>query len=135
MAGVNADGATTETRNKEGTKKEDDMPGRDGTGPTGQGPMTGRAMGQCDTDATDDLPKKGGRGRGRGDGRGRGRGRGCGNGGGRGQRRRAGRQDQPGVVVEPSFDSMNQQALALEQTLIDLQERLKRLEETEDGNK
>jgi hypothetical protein len=44
------------------------MPGMDGTGPDGRGPMTGRGIGQC------------GRGYGRGLGRGMGRGFGCGRG-------------------------------------------------------
>ena len=48
---------------KEGTP----MPARDRTGPMGEGPMTGRGMGDC-----------GGRGRGRGRGWGPGRGRGWG---------------------------------------------------------
>jgi len=38
------------------------MPNRDGTGPEGKGPKTGRQMGNC----KDTLPKRGlGRGRGR----------------------------------------------------------------------
>jgi hypothetical protein len=53
------------------------MPGRDGTGPMGTGPRTGRGGGSCQ-----------GRGQGRGaQGAGRGQGRGMGRGGrGRGQR-------------------------------------------------
>ncbi len=49
------------------------MPGKDGTGPTGTGPMTGRALGLC----TDTEESKRGffRGRGLGFGRGRGFGR------------------------------------------------------------
>ncbi len=64
------------------------MPGGDGTGPNGMGPMTGRGLGYC---AGYDTPgfTRGvgmGRGYGRGFGRGRGRGRGLGlgNRGGRG---------------------------------------------------
>lgn len=60
------------------------MPNRDGTGPQGLGPGTGRRAGDCvDEDApekTDDAPNRGrGRGRrrgGQGGGRGRSRGRG-----------------------------------------------------------
>lgn len=50
------------------------MPGFDGTGPAGKGPMTGRAMGRCAT------------GGGMGAGGGRGLGRGMGGGGRRGMR-------------------------------------------------
>lgn len=53
------------------------MPGQDQTGPLGQGPMTGRAMGRCNTNAT---PGFGG-----GRGLGRGRGARCGMGRGYGQ--------------------------------------------------
>ena len=50
------------------------MPGKDGTGPTGTGPMTGRAWGLC----TDTEETKRGFFRGRGLGLGLGRGRGFG---------------------------------------------------------
>lgn len=61
------------------------MPGGDGTGPLGMGPMTGRGAGYC---AGNDVPGYanaipggfGGRGRGMGFGRGRGFGRGLGRG-------------------------------------------------------
>lgn len=60
------------------------MPSGDGTGPTGMGPMTGRAAGHC---AGYGVPgyASGGVGGGRG---GWGRGRGGGGGGGRGRRHR-----------------------------------------------
>ena len=48
------------------------MPGRDQTGPSGAGPMTGRAMGLCNTNAPNEM---GGRGAGRGMRCGMGRGR------------------------------------------------------------
>ncbi len=62
------------------------MPGGDGTGPMGTGPMTGRAAGYC---AGYNMPgymnpTRGGFGRGRGLGRGWGRGFGRGRGRGRG---------------------------------------------------
>ncbi|MCK5379769.1 MAG: DUF5320 domain-containing protein [Acidobacteria bacterium] len=58
------------------------MPGRNRTGPLGQGTMTGRGLGDCrGTAAHDEAPAFG---RGRGMGRGRGRGRGMGRGLGRG---------------------------------------------------
>lgn len=52
------------------------MPNRDGTGPDGKGPKTGRGMGNCKgaTPNNDDRPRRGqGSGAGRGAGRGRGR--------------------------------------------------------------
>lgn len=51
------------------------MPGRNGTGPMGQGPMTGKGMGYCVVDgqtAMDAGQKSFGMGRGTGRGRGRG---------------------------------------------------------------
>ncbi|MFW5837495.1 MAG: DUF5320 domain-containing protein [Desulfovibrionaceae bacterium] len=50
------------------------MPGFDGTGPNGQGAMSGRGMGYCAGDPQ--RPAAGGRALGRGRGRGRGLGRG-----------------------------------------------------------
>ncbi len=51
------------------------MPNRDGTGPQGKGPKTGRGMGPCDdkdNSQQDQRPRRGcGRGRGRGNGRNR----------------------------------------------------------------
>lgn len=51
------------------------MPNRDGTGPTGKGPKTGRGLGNCqgETKNTDNRPlnKRLGRGRGLGLGRNR----------------------------------------------------------------
>ncbi|MEA3306917.1 MAG: DUF5320 domain-containing protein [Elusimicrobiota bacterium] len=68
------------------------MPLRDGTGPDGKGPRTGRSMGNCGTNETDEVRSNNrqglGRGGGRGSGQGRGQGRGQGGGqGGRGQGR------------------------------------------------
>ncbi|MEA1962767.1 MAG: DUF5320 domain-containing protein [Patescibacteria group bacterium] len=48
------------------------MPNRNGTGPEGKGPKTGRGLGPCG----DGTPRGGGRGMGLGRGRGRGIGRG-----------------------------------------------------------
>jgi len=60
------------------------MPGGDGTGPAGMGPMTGRAAGYCAGYSApgymNPIPGRGGFGFGRGWGRGRGRGRGWGRG-------------------------------------------------------
>ena len=64
------------------------MPGGDGTGPAGMGPMTGRAAGYCAgypvPGYMNPIPGRGGFGYGRGWGRGRGGGRGWGRGFGRG---------------------------------------------------
>jgi len=75
------------------------MPRMNGTGPTGQGPMTGRGLGNCapQPGATRRFPSLGGlgqrlgRGLERGVGIGRGLGRGIGRGLGRGRGRGAGR--------------------------------------------
>jgi hypothetical protein len=53
------------------------MPGRDGNGPEGKGPMTGRKLGPCNKDAIT-QPLQYGRGMGCGRGCGRGFGRGFG---------------------------------------------------------
>lgn len=65
------------------------MPGRNGTGPLGRGPMTGRGMGNCGGRTADAVYGYaggpgfgGGFGRGRGRGRGFGAGLGCGGGAG-----------------------------------------------------
>lgn len=66
--------------------KEVDMPGRNGTGPLGQGAMTGKGMGYCVVDGqTAQNTNHIGFGMGRGQGRGRGRGRGFGMGFGQDQ--------------------------------------------------
>ena len=54
------------------------MPGFDGTGPKGMGPMTGGGRGYCAVPVKDWKGPYGGRGFGRGRGRGRGWGRGYG---------------------------------------------------------
>jgi len=54
------------------------MPAQDGTGPLGQGPLTGRGLGLCNTNAGIPLARRGfGRGRGLGRGMGLGRFAGC----------------------------------------------------------
>ena len=60
------------------------MPRGDGTGPAGQGPMTGRGLGYCAGYSTPGYTKGPGLGRGWGRGFGYGRGLGWGRGGGRG---------------------------------------------------
>jgi hypothetical protein len=65
-------------------KEEMIMPGRNGTGPRGMGPMTGRGMGFCAVSETQGYTNTGaGQGFGTGTGRGRSF---CGRGGGRGWR-------------------------------------------------
>ena len=65
------------------------MPNFDKTGPQGQGPKTGRGMGNCDNNFAQQnvgfFGRVFGRGRGRGNGQGFGRGRGRGNGQGFGR--------------------------------------------------
>jgi len=51
---------------------------RDGTGPEGNGPMTGKGMGECVVPVKEGFFRKLGRGLGLGRGYGRGCGRGCG---------------------------------------------------------
>lgn len=66
------------------------MPGKDRTGPMGQGEATGRGLGDCET--TDQPVNEGlGQGRGLGCRRGLGRANNLGNGAGRGQGRGPGR--------------------------------------------
>ena len=89
------------------------MPGFDRTGPSGEGPRTGRGLGKCNPEKDNDLNTeeedlRGGRGGrfrlgqgwwkggGRGEGPGRRAGRGSGRGAGRGSGRGAGRGFGPG---------------------------------------
>ncbi len=71
------------------------MPRKDGTGPRGKGPRTGRGLGQCKSDGKKprfEVQEYGGgfgQGRGLGRGRGRGLGRGPRDGRGRGLGRRS----------------------------------------------
>ena len=62
------------------------MPGRNGTGPEGEGAKTGRSLGNCGSNASNDIRDENRQGLGRGLGNGRGRGQGLGQGGrGRGR--------------------------------------------------
>ena len=74
-----------ENRNRrQSNQKRRDMPGRDGTGPRGEGPLTGGGFGPCGGGRSSRDwcgPRgRGGRGRGRSVGRGAGRGMGAGRG-------------------------------------------------------
>lgn len=55
-------------------KKEGVMPNKDGIGPEGKGPNTGRGLGNCDPGKTNEKNRSFGRGRGRGYGKGSGQG-------------------------------------------------------------
>ena len=119
------------------------MPGGDGTGPLGQGPMTGRAAGYC---AGYPVPgymnsvPGGGWGRGRGFGRGWGRGFGFGRGRGRGLGAQPwaygayGAPPYPGVPApwpqpapEQQADLLRQQAEFLQSELEAIRKRLDEL--------
>ena len=93
------------------------MPGRNRTGPLGQGAMTGRGLGDCRGTAAYDEAPAFGRGRGMGGGGGMGRGRGMGRGLGRGFGAQA-------VVDVPTGRNQAE----LEQELEELKSRLKTVE-------
>jgi len=119
------------------------MPRGDGTGPMGQGPMTGRAAGYCAGYPTPGYmnPVVGGYGWGRGGGRGRGRGgRGFGWGRGQGwgwQNPYAAPYAVPYAApyYEPTAnqerDMLKEQSELLRQELQDIQDRIKTLEKAE----
>lgn len=111
------------------------MPRRDRTGPMGEGPMTGWGYGYC---AGNPTPGYGNLGLRRGFGRGFGRG-----GGGRGWRNRFHAADIPGwanygpawpvappMSPEKEVDVLKSQAQNLEETLQQINNRLKELEKT-----
>ncbi len=97
------------------------MPGRNRTGPMGQGAMSGRGLGDCRPNAANDEGPAFGRGRGMGGGGGMGRGRGRGQGMGRGLGRGFGAQ---GVVDAPVGRDQSE----LEQEIEELKKRLKAVE-------
>lgn len=109
------------------------MPGRNGMGPLGQGPMTGRGVGWCrDANAQVDMPVRGA---------GFGMGRGGGRGGGWRHRHRnhaTGQMGWPGpdVGVPPTFSkaqelaALKQQAESLEQSLEDLKASIQEIEQS-----
>ncbi len=83
------------------------MPGFDKSGPGGQGPMTGRGMGNCQTQGQTNMPMGGGRGMGMGGGRGLGRGAGVG--GGRGMRlRNQAMVQNPQIVDNVAAEDINE---------------------------
>jgi uncharacterized protein DUF5320 len=116
------------------------MPGGDGSGPNGMGPMTGRAAGFCAGGTMPGFatptPGRGGFGSGRGYGFGRGIGRGMGNGfrGGRGGRWAAPAYGYAppnyGAPAAPQQESevLRGQAEYLQNALAEIQQRLAELE-------
>ena len=109
------------------------MPGGNGTGPTGMGPMTGRGAGFCAGYAVPGYANPvGGRGyRGRGRGRGMGRGRGFGRGFGW-----AGVADPypenaslgPMLTAAQELEGLKQQAEFMQNSLSQVSERIEQLE-------
>lgn len=94
------------------------MPNYDGTGPNGNGPMTGRGDGPCNTGY--------GRGAGQGFGAGRGLGRGFGRGMGRGRRLGLGRGMGRGygMGVNPTTADLEDERAALKAELADLEREI-----------
>ena len=113
------------------------MPGGDGTGPAGTGPMTGRAAGYCAGYAVPGFMNAvPGGGRGMGWGRGGGFGRGLGL-GFRGGRRWAAPSPYAAYGTGPSAqqerDMLKEQADYLQSSLEGVRERIQELEKTQSG--
>ena len=126
------------------------MPGGDGTGPVGMGPMTGRAAGYCAGYSApgyvNPVPRAGWSGFGYGKGWGRGRGRGWGRGWGRGFGWRGGfysAYDYPGygypgyaygypsvpeMTSQQEAEMLKEQAKAMQDDISSINERIKELE-------
>jgi hypothetical protein len=112
------------------------MPGGNGTGPAGMGPMTGRGAGFCAGYAVPGYANPvGGRGygmgfgRGRGMGRGRGFGRGFGRAGtGYGMPAFGGAPFTPTVAPQQELDSLKGQAEYLEDALDGIKKRIEELD-------
>ncbi|AQT68643.1 hypothetical protein STSP2_01811 [Anaerohalosphaera lusitana] len=105
------------------------MPFRDGTGPNGAGPLTGRGMGPCSGDAYGRAPRRGYFGR--GPGRGRGFGRGFRNWAGGGWGFGGAPVDNP-ENYEPASENLTDleaQAQGLRESLNDLESRIKSMKE------
>ncbi|RLE31105.1 MAG: hypothetical protein DRJ61_11795 [Acidobacteria bacterium] len=93
------------------------MPGRNRTGPLGQGAMSGRGLGDCRGTAAQNEAPTFGRGRGMGGGGGMGRGQGLGRGFGRGL---------AGQIVDDVSAGQNQ--AELEREIEELKKRLEAVE-------
>jgi len=110
------------------------MPGGDGTGPGGMGPMTGRAAGFCAGYSVPGYANPvGGRGMGMGWGRGRGMGRGRGFGRGFGwsgavEPYPANAFFGPTITAEQELDGLRQQAKLMQDSLGQISERIEQLE-------
>ena len=100
------------------------MPGFNGTGPAGMGPMTGWGMGQCGTGQRRTL----GRGSGRGMGFGRGIGFGRGFGRGFGISRGFGYTPADMVSREDELDYLRRRSEALESDLAETRKVMERME-------
>ena len=104
------------------------MPGGNGTGPAGMGPMTGRAAGFCAGFGVPGYANPvGGRGywgRGRGMGRGRGFGRGF---GGFGAAGLYPANAASGVTAEQELEALKQQAEFMQSNLSQINERIEQL--------
>ena len=110
------------------------MPGGNGTGPAGMGPMTGRGAGFCAGYAGPGYANPvGGRGYGIGCSRGMGRGRGFGR--GFGWYSAAGSYEtntsfDPKLTAAQEVENLKQQAVLLQNSLSQVSERIDRLEKT-----
>jgi hypothetical protein len=107
------------------------MPGGDGTGPMGMGPMTGRAAGYCAGYPTAGYTNPS---LGRGWGFGWGGGRGWGRGFGRGFGRRWAVSPYaygPGLTAKQESDMLKDQAMAMEEEIKAINQRVKDLESKE----
>jgi hypothetical protein len=115
------------------------MPSGDRTGPMGQGPMTGRALGFCAGFDTPGYTKGFGSGMGRGFGFGRGRGRGRGMGYGQGRNFHwpfsgfsPNIPETQALNKEDEIKMLKAQAESLKRTQKDLEKRLSELEKEND---
>jgi hypothetical protein len=111
------------------------MPGRNGTGPMGQGARTGKGRGWCGgANAMPDMPQSGQGGMGRGNGRGGGwRHRHCYHATGltgwqRAQMGWSGLGAPPAAVTEQELAVLRQQAAGLEQALGEVESRIQQLD-------
>ena len=126
------------------------MPGGDGTGPAGMGPMTGRAAGYCAGYSVPGYANPiGGRGRGFGFGRGWGRGFGRGRGWGRGFGRGYGWYGANAPYADPYYaapyaaaptpqdeaEFLKNQAKAMQEEINAINERINELESAAKENK
>jgi len=108
------------------------MPGFDRTGPNGQGPKTGRGMGDCQVQETVNRPMRGGRGAGFGGRRSGGQGFGAGGGRGMGMRMRNRNLAQDpqidGNVTNEALDELYNQVEMLREQVAELTSQLKKAE-------